>query len=260
MRVMTYNIFDGGVDSSDDSRLGSVLTLIDEQRPDVLVLNECNHFDANRNRTLHRVERTLGMRGLLARTTTGYHVAVFLRDATLLESSAISKPAHHAIMHVKALWNGQSLSVVGAHLCPFGGTTRVTEAEYLTRFARDDDWVILAGDLNAISPSDTAGLDMTGWPARRSARHLFDGGVDTRAIATLERAGLIDLARSTGQEAPTVWPSDSGRRSGCGIRIDYIFGNAKVAAAVRSAHVIDDARALAASDHLPVVVDLDTRP
>lgn len=255
MRLMTYNILTGGVDHDDSTRLARVLAIVQEQQPDVLVLNECNHFDARGNQTLHAVERQLGMRGVLARAATGFHVAIFVRDLALVESEQV-QPAYHAMLKVTALWGRQPVTILGAHLCPFGGTHRLLEAELMTRFALDAEWVFAAGDLNAISPNDASRIDTSGWPERRRARHEFQGTIDTRAIDTLQRAGLVDLALAADNPAPTIGMMQGTPESHRG-RIDYVFGTRPVAATLRSSHVVSNDEARTASDHLPLVVDVE---
>lgn len=252
---MTYNILTGGLDQADQTRLARVVSIVQKEQPDILVFNECNHFDSRGNHTLHFVERQLGMRGVLAQADTGFHVAVFARNLPLVASEQI-KPAYHAMVKVTVLWGEQPVTILGAHFCPFGGTHRLLEAELLTRFALDHEWVLAAGDFNAISPSDASRVNTTHWPARRQARHEFQGAIDTRAVDTLQRAGLIDLALAAGKPEPTIGMMP-GTPDGQRGRIDFIFGTRPVAAVLRGSHVVGSDEARVASDHLPLVVDLD---
>lgn len=260
MRLMTYNILTGGLDAElNDRRWTSLVEVITCAQPDVLVLNECNYFELDRFQRFHAMERALGMRGLLALAQTGFHVAVFARpNIEVLEHGAASS-VHHAMLETKLVVEGTPISVVGVHLCPFGGQNRVAEAELLTRFAKPDEWVFIAGDMNAISRVDAPRVRFEDWPARRRARHVVPGTreIDTRAMRVLEEAGLIDLGAAAGvHETPTALTSLIPGHETYRVRIDYVFGSERVAAHLRQAEVIQGDLAERASDHYPVCVEV----
>jgi endonuclease/exonuclease/phosphatase family metal-dependent hydrolase len=255
---MTYNILTGGRDGSDESRWPLIVQQIREAQPDLLVLNECNEFDSNRNRNLHRMEREIGMRGVLAHADTGFHVGIFSRDAAFVESHA-SSSLHHAMLEARLAWREHDISLVGVHLCPFGGQNRVAEAELLTRLARQDTWVFIAGDMNAISRHDAESCAYEQWVPRRQARHLLPdrSAIDTRAMAVLENAGLVDLAHHAGVNSlPTALTPLRTDHANYRLRIDYVFGSERVAKHLQTVAVPNTDNAKRASDHFPVVVDV----
>ncbi|HVZ33397.1 MAG TPA: endonuclease/exonuclease/phosphatase family protein, partial [Polyangiaceae bacterium] len=151
---MTYNILRGGRDGDDDTRLGKICALIRSVAPDLLVLNECNDFEREGFRALYEVEREIGMRGVLAPAGSGFHVALFVREAQLIETKLLQREVHHAALAATIELRGRRLVLVGAHLCPFGGELRLGEVQHLARFVRGEE-VLLLGDLNSLSPSDT---------------------------------------------------------------------------------------------------------
>lgn len=261
MRLMTYNILTGGLDADmGDRRWPHLVEVIRSVQPDVLVLNECNYFELNRFQRFHRMERALGMRGLFALAETGFHVAIFMRrEVEVIEHGAASS-VHHAMLEAKLVLDGMPITVVGVHLCPFGGQNRVAEAELLTRVAKPDEWVFIAGDMNAISRIDASRMKVDEWAARRQARHLFPGTreIDTRAMSVLEGAGLVDLGAAAGIcKAPTALTSLIPGHESYRVRIDYVFGSERVAAGLRHAEVIQTEIAERASDHYPVWVDVE---
>ena len=262
MRFMTYNILTGGLDGTDDSRWQLLLNIINEVKPDILVLNECNHFELNRHHNLHRMERGTKMRGLFAPANTGFHVALFVKPHILILEHQATSTVHHAMLEARLEIESQQVSIVGVHLCPFGGQNRLAEAELLTRMARQREWVFIAGDMNSISPHDAAGCRIGDWAPRRQARHLLAGTreLDTRAIALLENAGLIDLARRAGKAStPTALTSLRDEHESYRLRIDYIFGSPLVAQHLQGVEVVNTEMADRASDHYPVFADVDLR-
>jgi exodeoxyribonuclease III len=258
MRLMTYNILRGGRDADSAARLERISTLIRRVAPDVLVLNECNDFERDGHRTLHQLERELGMRAVLAPASSGYHVALFLRGAQLLQTHLLDGELHHSAIGARLALGDVQLSIVAAHLCPFSGETRVAEAQLLTRFLADGH-ALLLGDLNALSPHDAPQLQPERWLPRRRVRHELPGSgglLDTRAISVLEAAGMVDLARAAGASAPTVQTPLCPGWQDYQLRIDYAFATLGAAERVQRVERIDGALADTASDHYPLLVEL----
>jgi endonuclease/exonuclease/phosphatase family metal-dependent hydrolase len=260
MRVMTYNILTGGLDEDGTDRFEPLVSLIRRQAPDILTLNECNHFERDGYRRFYAFERALGMRGFLGIAPSGFHVAVFARNAEFVQHEVMSDWVQHAILRVKMRVSGEPFTVVSAHLCPFGGEIRLSEAQYLAGSTRDHEKVLVAGDMNALSPHDVSHYDADVWAPRRKARHWLSGGggLDTRAIALMEDAGLIDLARRA--ELPftptALTPLRDSPAFPYAVRIDYLFATPSLAAGLSAAAVIGGELADAASDHYAVVADL----
>jgi exodeoxyribonuclease III len=264
MKVMTYNILNGGQDDLDYGRLESVLEVVRAEAPDVLVVQELNHAELFGHRVLHRLENETGLRGFLAAAKTGYHVGVFVpKRCEVRKTEADSDHFHHAAIEVVVETSDGPLTIVGTHLCPFGGEVRVLEAQYLTRFASSSGRkVLLMGDLNSLSPSTEHAELVKQLPAVQRARHVVPGTeyeVDTRAIATLAGAGFVDLWQRfhDGEQAYTIPTASHARKVFPGARIDYILGSEPVAELATSCTIVSGEAADVASDHYPVVAELD---
>ena len=258
MRLMTYNVLTGGRDGASDARLASVESVIASVNPDILVLNECNGFEQDGQRTLFRLESTLGMRGVLAEAESGFHVALFVRRGRLLEARCLRREVHHAVLSAALEIDGQVVRVIGAHLCPFSGATRLLEVQHLIRYLREDN-VFILGDLNSLSPRDAGRHDLGKWLPRRRSRHVLPesgGKFDTRAISTLEEAELVDVFHAQGNPAPTCLTRLGADHEDYQVRIDYVFASAPAAARVTRAERVEGALVEAASDHYPLFVDV----
>lgn len=259
MRVMTYNVLTGGRDAEGPGRLALIVDTIRRANPDVLLLNECNGFEQDGYRTLFRLEAELGMRGVLAEAASGFHVALFHRVGRLTEARLLTRELHHAGLAATLDVGGTTLRVIGAHLCPFGGDARLLEVQHLLRFLREDN-VLILGDLNALSPHDVARYQPGRWLPRRRSRHLLPesgGKLDTRAISTLEEAELVDVLRSQGSAEPTVLTPLIGEFEDYQVRIDYVFATRSAAERVKRAERLSGGSAESASDHYPLLVDLE---
>ncbi len=259
MKLISYNILDGGRDGQDGSRLERVLGLLQRERPELLLLSECCGFERDHERELHRFERALGMSGLLATADSGYHLALFWRgDALLHEAEVLRVGFAHVALRARLTLNGRACKLLGAHLNPASGEARLREAQRLAGQVRPYEPALLLGDLNAVSPRDAAGAHPERWPQRYRERHLRpDGTLDTRAVAALEAAGLIDLdaALHAAHTQPT-WPARRFAADRPRQRLDYALASAPLARRASACAPLQDDDAQQASDHLPLCLEL----
>jgi exodeoxyribonuclease-3 len=112
----------------------------------------------------------------------------------------------------------------------------------------------LTGDFN-IAPSDADVWDISLFT---DSTHVTPA--ERSALTSLLDLGLADVPpRALKGEPFTFWDYRNGAfHRGWGMRIDLILGNAAFVAAVRDAYVDREARkGKGASDHAPVVVDID---
>ncbi|MEE6258927.1 endonuclease/exonuclease/phosphatase family protein [Plantactinospora sonchi] len=265
MRVMTYNIKNGGRDGGDPGRLDRVLQVVGEVRPDVLAVQELAGLRGDRRR-LAAVEDRLSMRAYLAREWFGQPVAVLVRPpAEVVSVAPVRRPFHHAAQRVVLGTDRGPLTVVGTHLHPYSGRRRLREARWLvtaTGRGDPDRMVLLMGDLNSLDPWTGHAERLARLAPRYRARHLMPDGatVDTRAVAALHRAGYVDLARQSGQApADTVPTTGGGGAEFSGMRLDYLLATPALARLAGPVRVVTGGVAESASDHYPLVADLDLR-
>ena len=254
MKMMTWNIKTGG-----GTRLAAILAVLRRERPDVLALQELRDFGRHGGRRMREVAEATGMTAHLAPSAFGQPVAVLARPPLELTRTRVVRwRLHHAAAVAVVATREGPLTVVSTHLNPFSPYRRMREARWLAaRYASRRGLVVLAGDLNALDPrtDHTGELERLGPLYRR--RHLApDGSADTRAIAAFEEAGFTDLwaGGGDGRTAPT---SEGGGREFSGMRLDYVLGSPPVAARARDLRVLRGGETEYASDHYPVVVDLD---
>jgi exodeoxyribonuclease-3 len=263
MRLMTYNILTGGVDDDGSSRLEGVAEVVQRVQPDILVLNECNELEREGRQSSFWLERALGMRIALAFANTGYHVAIALRTTgrgQLAQVHALRRGFHHAALVAKIGWGSRELTLIGTHLCPFMSEVRLKEAAILVRYARHDEPVLLAGDLNSISPHDVQHQDMTRWSEKRRERNLMPGTdtIDTRVLQRFESAGFVDVFQRQHPDGfhHTV-PTDRVEPDSIPQRIDYILASPPLASAVTHTEIVRGGAAEWASDHYALFADFE---
>lgn len=118
--------------------------------------------------------------------------------------------------------------------------------------------VVVAGDMN-IAPADIDLFDPAAY-----AGHTHVTPAERAALAAFEQDGLHDLVREHWPErqAFSYWDYRAGMfHQNLGMRIDLLLASAPVAERACAAWVDRDARkGKGASDHAPVLVDLDVAP
>jgi exodeoxyribonuclease-3 len=111
---------------------------------------------------------------------------------------------------------------------------------------------ILIGDFNTVAPGDL--FDVTRLPKRlRTLVWLSGGHIRWRTIATVLGAGYIDSFRQlhpqdVGYTLPTPEPH---------VRLDYAFVPGAFAAHVRSCEVVKTPEVTSASDHFPLLLEVE---
>jgi endonuclease/exonuclease/phosphatase family metal-dependent hydrolase len=225
LRVLVYNVkgFRGGV--------GRVAAAVAEQQPDLAMLNECGT-----GRRLRRFADALGMDAAaprllpLVRTVRN---AVLVRPPWRVIGSRLhrfgrSQPLHPRGALVSQVGRaGFRVSVLSVHL-GLSPAERRRHAEELA-------------DLTLTLPGPfLVGGDLNEGPDGQAATWIADRMWDAWAAASNDATG--------GATFPGDHPT---------ARIDYLFASEHFE--VRGAEVLDLAAAREASDHLPLLVDLELR-
>ncbi|MBQ1073546.1 endonuclease/exonuclease/phosphatase family protein [Micromonospora sp. C31] len=275
LRAMTWNIRTGGRDRGGADRRDRLVRVVAAERPDVLALQELRDFDAGG--VLDDFADRVGMRPHLARSCFGQPVAVLLRPPLrAIAATRVRRPFHHAAQRVTVATTAGALTVLSVHLDPYSGLRRRVEAGWAAAALRraPGELALLAGDLNTLDPVAEHTDRVARLPAAYRRRHLRRDGrtVETRAVARLLAAGLVDLyaaAAGRQRDGAATGPPDAGltaptRHGGgaefSGMRLDYLFGTAALADRVRDCRVLRGGETEYASDHYPVVADLDLDP
>lgn len=250
MRVLTYNILDGGEDYLDE--LG---TIIGQARPDIVALQEANDeyiFDSLANR--------LGYTGILGEGNHGYHVGVLTHyPITGWYNHAGKGEFFHTLLEVHVSTPGGELAIFATHLDPgynpVNERHRLEEVQAILKYMELEKGTrsILLGDFNAVSPQDY--LNLADWPLSWRVQILARGGeISREAVQAVLDAGLIDCYRNKfpdnvanpGYTLPAQRPN---------VRLDYIFVTEPLIKQLRSCRVWSDEPAPQTSDHLPVLAE-----
>lgn len=251
---MTYNIEEGG---GDDRRFDLVLQVIERASPDLLVINEGVGWFPSDERA-DRIAETLGATYRIAQAVSNFDVGLFSRFPirTLHQS-------HGTLLHAVAwievdLGEDETFTLVGAHLDYREESRRFDEIESVSASLEPLAYrrAALLGDLNAIAPGD----EVLGF-SWEELKHIdrgdmpewFEARYPPRAVTALFALGWVDGFR-------TINPRDAGytmSTSEPNARYDHVLVSRPLAPYVMHAEVVTAPPAANASDHFPVIVDLD---
>jgi endonuclease/exonuclease/phosphatase family metal-dependent hydrolase len=198
-----------------------------------------------------------------------HHVGLLWRDGitpvvgTLAQFDRARAGMWHSLVTLVFELEGGRLRVGSVQLSPFDQEWGRRDAHQILR-AMSGDAIpgLLAGDFNGVAgnpeydPDPYAGVP---WHPDHVYQLSDDGSVDRRVAVRLETIGRMrDCARLVG--AP--WQPTTGHYPGRhhpARRIDRWYGTYHLGpAVVRSYRVVDTSAARACSDHLPVVIEVDS--
>ena len=254
MRVMSYNILDGG-----EGRADPLAEVIEAQRADVVALVEATDLAV--------IER------IANRLKFDYVQAIGQKQASaLLTRYTIGESINHALLREE-----MSKSLLEATIIDDRGGEWTFGVVHLHHHATDSDESkreqelalllevfkphrdgrrkqIICGDFNASSPSqkiDPAKLK----ESTRKAYEANGGRLHRRVINSMLAAGYVDTLHALRGEFATTAGTFSTQHPG--ERVDYIFTHGVDRAALKEAWIEYDRLAKYASDHYPVGLELN---
>lgn len=270
MRMLTYNIhgwkgLDGRID------VDRLVRVIRASQADVVALNEVFHPlvppGASRP-ALDLLAEALGM-------TAAFGVAITPNDAfaplasygnaLLTRLPLLAHAGHHltpiagheqrGLLEARMLLRDgrTSLSVYVTHLDHLSETVRSEQVTALLQWTGRDRARphVLMGDFNALAPDDFQGQLDALEALRASGAIGRVAGDDFLAVPRLQRRGYHDAAAMAGGARPT-FPADAPA-----VRIDYIWISAPLAPALRWCRPWQTEETGEASDHLPLLIEIE---
>lgn len=272
MRILTYNLLEGGRDKAMGDRTEPILTFLKAQKADVAALIEANGFDQDDR--LKLFEDALGMKGYLTTAATGFHVCIMV--ARHLEVAWYAREHGHFFHAAASLavelpgkaMKGTTtmprrLTVCAAHLDPFSPEARLAEARILARHANPLDRAVLMGDFNGLPPDDPVDSSVQQLPRRILARHVAvpvqGAAIDTRMHDVLRWAGFEDVYRRLNPKKPgwTLLTTRFAAELRSRMRVDFMYATEKVASKATRCDVIENDETRRASDHYPIVAEFE---
>ena len=253
MRIVSYNILDGG-----EGRADPVAEVIEAQRPDVVALVEAEDLTV-----VERIAKRLKMDFVHAPGNN--HASALLCRWTIRESinhAPLRKELENSLL--QAIVATPDFGDVGfgvAHLHAHGReddeTTRERELAVLLEVFRADREAkrphVICGDFNANAPSQQ--ID----PARTKERTRGDweangGMLPRRVVQRMLDAGYLDSLHAADRDTAETTGTFSTQFPGQ--RVDYIFTHGLARARLKRGWIEQDRLATYASDHYPVGLEI----
>jgi exodeoxyribonuclease III len=250
LRVMTYNILDGG-----ENREQYILNAIQTAGPEIVVLQEVYTEEF-----LKSLSRSLKM---------AYYIGTGnkKRKAALLSKfPVLTFKSHHPVFPI---WRNfieaeieyapnKTMRIIGVHPIANLGVVfefwRLLEARYVINHIRIYQSLpcLIAGDFNAIAPGEKVKTEgMPGW--LKWIIYLQGNRVYHFSIERFLSAGFIDCFRFLNSEDGFTLPPPNPNA-----RLDYIFVNALMQPYLKKCWVVRGPNSMNfASDHYPVMAEFD---
>lgn len=250
LRLLSYNIRYGGTGRED-----AIADAILSAQPDVVMLQE-----ATDPQVVGRVADRCEMPFWAAQRghSTAYLSRLPVRSHQWLHARAARHPFLEVVLADPAT-DGERCRLFGLHLTAWfsrwSENTRAREIRALLDGIRAHQagMHVIAGDFNALAPGER--LEVARMPAWIRAMIWVSGrDIARQTIQTMLDAGYVDTykaknASENGYTFPTWDPH---------VRLDYVFVPQAHRERVQACRVVTDAaRASEASDHFPLLADLD---
>ena len=263
MKVMTFNIFEGGDSPLNNRtyRIDAIARIIRGANPDVVALQECTDWDKEGQKTLHEFERQVGMLALLA-VTDGFPLGLLVKpDYGILFADARTQGFWHGVLDViVADADNRTTRFINVHLHPGDPRLRFREISKALEHYDGRERTIVLGDMNSLSHLDN--LELSDLSEETQSRHVVEGALDFRVSKALEVAGFVDAyaALHKGNPEPTI-PTRAARGSRfTPARLDYMYVSRDLRSSLTSIEVVKNDDSDFASDHYPLVLEISEAP
>ncbi len=255
MKIMTYNILEGGIDNK-GSRIEHIIDVIKEVNPDFLALQEANNFDKNDSELLKRVSNETNLphytlsQGALHGDGERYHVVSLSRYPLREEHTFPESSFQSAALSLVIDSSLGEISLCNVHLHASSEDERLKELAVILKYQSRNKNNIILGDFNAISRSDHY--------ADLSAEEFTHYDLTRFDVTDMLNRSYVDVISnlnvSESSTHPTVGVPHPISKSP--IRIDYMFITQSLFSNIKSGAVIKTKTSDVASDHYPTVVTL----
>ena len=244
LRVLSYNICRGG--SGKEEELSAVIAAA---RPDIVVFQE-----ATVPAVVERLAQRTGMAQWAA--TRGESLGFMSREKVRHYEWHHPRFSRHAFLEIEP--GAGNMRIFGVHLSAlYSAWTerhRVIELRALLAAIAQHQhgFHVLTGDFNTLAPGDL--LDFRKLPHRLRALVWLSGGrIRWRTIQIVLDAGYVDAYRGlNGAEVGYTFPTWAPH-----VRLDYMFVPSGFAGRVSACQIVNHPSAPAASDHFPLLAELE---
>lgn len=254
-RIASYNIFKGGKNG-----LAQLTKAVSEIKADCVGLLEANGWGENNEKILKNfVQSTHYPFSYFAKANTNYDIVCLNKIKPKNSTDFKNNFWHTALVNIFQTNEIGEIAVVFIHFNPKTETERVAEIKTLINILKPYPQAIILGDFNSLSPHDP--YDQNELLATLKNKNIAKFGSDRllfEAITTIESAGFVDCAASQNYFTNTVpTPANEDLFHAVPLRIDYAFATPNIIPLIKNITVKKGGVFDKASDHFPLVLDMD---
>lgn len=253
MKLMTYNIFDGG-----QERLPFILEAVKKESPDYLTINEANGFNVDDEKILREFAEKVNLPhyDISLSGEYDYHVAVFSKYP--FKKVQKLKSLMRACLVVELETELGEISIASFHLTPYTEDLRLPEIDLVLKSQTGIKNSILMGDMNSLSKADQYDSSIIkDFNDTQIKKYTTDGNLRFDVTEKILSAGYhdcaLELKRNKDNTVPTLLNEDSAHGH---MRLDYIFLSKSLLPCLGKYRVIKNELTDKASDHYPVTVEV----
>lgn len=252
----------GGVEP-EPSRLEKVLQVIAEQNADIVGLQETKVTKGKENELVWAMREA---------HQYPYDV-VFDNDVEWVQrtgvalfskiSPSLSRRVSERVKAVEMTYPSQSgnLSICNVYLSHVSEATRLPQVREVLQELRRNEYGILMGDFNALSPEDGIPASaVDSFSLRMKEKYCRDGKLCYDTVEAVLTEGYVDVGLRFHKPAEITDKTDLAGGSGAHtrpIRMDFIFAKESILPYVKEFVLVKDGLARTASDHFPWYVTLE---
>jgi exodeoxyribonuclease-3 len=256
MKIMTYNIWQGGIDSN-RSRIEYIIDIIKKEAPDFVAIQEVSNFNANENELLKRISNETKLpyyalsQGTSADDHKYYYVASLSRYSLQEEYLFPDFTFQCAPLSMVIDSPFGKLSICNIHLHARLEDERVREAGVVLNYQSKYYKHIILGDFNSLSRLDNYD-DLSTYEFTHYDLFRFEV-MDLFNMSHIDAAAHLNV--NDRRTHPTLGVGH--KISKTPIRVDYVFLTPSLTTHIKDVRIIKTQTAEKASDHYPVVVTLN---
>ena len=259
LRVLSYNVWIG---FQQDSLLRArYIDWVNRLDPDIVAYQEMNYYSQE---DLEKLAEKYSHPFAVQSKEDGFPVSLTSKFPIVNVQKVVDN-MHHAYLY--GITNNIHVFVI--HFSPHSYKKRQQEVETILAHAallNEDDMIMIVGDFNSLSASDSVYYSEEYIEGRRkdeggTRQNLKDGNLDFSVIGKVEAAGFLDAFKLFNDGFKISKPTATriaqrGPQIGGGDRIDFAFVNTALAKHVVYADIIHDEDTDLISDHYPVYFEI----
>ncbi|HVA97027.1 MAG TPA: endonuclease/exonuclease/phosphatase family protein [Candidatus Acidoferrales bacterium] len=253
MKLMSYNILDGGVD-----RLPLIIDAIKKEAPDYLTINEANTFAQDDNKILKELTQQIDLPyfDVALSEEYDYHVAAFSKYP--FKHTTKPHPLTRACLITLIDTDLGELSVASLHLTPYAEDLRHPEIDLIIKAQKQYENRILMGDMNSLSQSDNYDSQIIQqFTVAQLKKFTTDTQIRFDAINKILSVGYYDVAKELEKNKENTVPTPTSKdTSHSQMRLDYIFISDSLLPHLKDYSVVKNKITDKASDHYPIIAEL----